>query len=136
MPTYPATDSTIHYTPVRESVEELIADLSSKALTTKDHAEVESFVDERVKEVKRRLMQGHFDQRSAEEQPVPMVGEDGVERKHRRVTSRKLMSIFGLVTLTRVALSMPGVSAVMPLDAELNMPDGLYSFGVRKRLTW
>jgi hypothetical protein len=46
------------------------------------------------------------------------------------------MSIFGLVTLTRVALSMRGIPALMPLDAELNMPDGLYSFGLQKRITW
>lgn len=137
MPTYPATDTTDHYERAREEIEKVITDLSGETMKTKDHAEVEDFVEERLKEVKRRLMQGHLDQRSAEEEAVPVVGADGVKRTHRRTTDPvQLMTIFGLVTLTRIAMSAPGKSSLMPLDAALNMPPGLYSFGVRQRLTW
>jgi hypothetical protein len=137
MPIYPVTDPTDYYDPAREEIEEVITDLSGEAMATKDHAEVEDFVEERLKEVKRRLMQGHLDQRSTEEEAVPVVGSDGVKRTHRRTTDPvQLMTIFGVVTLARISMSARGKSALMPLDAALNMPNGLYSFGVRQRLTW
>ena len=135
MSSYPAADSTDHYAPARAALDELIADLSDETSAGMDHAEVEELIDERSEELKRRLVQGHFDQRTAAEEVASIVGADGVERKHcRRGSSRTLMSLFGLVTLHRVALSMRGVPALMPLDAELNMPAGLYSFGLQKRL--
>lgn len=134
MSSYPAANLPDHYAPARAALDGLIDQLSSDTSASMDHAEVESFIDKKTEEVRRRLLQGHFDQRSEEEAVDLVVGADGVDRPHRRATSRKLMSLFGLVTLHRVALSKRAVGALMPLDAELNMPAGLYSFGVRKRL--
>ena len=135
MSSYPIPEPADYYSSARAALEEMICDLSSEASARMDHAEVEQLVDERSEEVKRRLVQGHFDQRTAGEVRTSVKGADGIERTHRRRdTSRGMMSLFGMVTLHRVALSKRGAPALMPLDAELNMPAGLYSFGLRRRL--
>ena len=72
---------------------------------------------------------------SAAQERVPggVTGPDGVRRTrvedgHRRTVA----TIFGRITVDRLAYRAPGVSNVHPLDAVLDLPDGLYSIGLAR----
>ena len=134
MSTYPTSSSSNTFAHARDAFDSLVTKLSSPSSASMDHAEIESMVDDDGTEVLRCLLQGHLDLRAETEVAAPVVGADDVQRRHQRSTNRGLTSLFGGVTVHRLALSMRKVSALMPLDAALNLPDGLYSFGVRKRL--
>ena len=134
MSCYPAAPAADTFAPAREALDALIDRLSTPSSLSLEHADVEKLVDDEGTEILRRLFQGHLDLRAHTEVAKPVVGADDVQRLHRRDSHRRLLSLFGVVSVHRIALSMRGVSALMPLDAELNLPSGLYSFGVRKRL--
>lgn len=114
-------------------LEELIVRLRSEASSTLTHDEVERLIAEEGREVMRRLMQAHLEQRSAHEDVVEgVVGADGVERRHHRRSSRGLMTVFGPVTVARVAYGARGHGSLHPLDGELNLPEEVYSHGLRR----
>jgi hypothetical protein len=99
------------------------------------HNEIEDLLQTQGRELLRRLLQGHLALRSTAE-PVeqPVVGDDEVERTHRREgTVRNLMSIFGEVQVERVGFSARHSSSRFVLDSELNLPPEDYSLGVRRR---
>jgi hypothetical protein len=99
------------------------------------HSELEDLLETQGRELLRRLLQGQLQLRKdAEPVEQPVVGNDEVERTHRREgTERNSMSIFGEVKVERVGYSARGSSSRFPLDAELNLPPEDYSLGVRRR---
>jgi hypothetical protein len=60
-------------------------------------------------------------------------GSDEVLREGERVHERGVGTIFGGVRVSRVGYGAEGVQSLHPLDAELNLPDELYSLEVRRR---
>jgi hypothetical protein len=96
------------------------------------HAELEAFVARQGREYERRLMQAHLELRAAKERPVEVRGSDGVRRSYRRPSSRPLLTVFGSVDVERLAYQAPGVEGLHPLDADLNLPEELYSHGLRR----
>lgn len=118
----------------REAFEKMVHKLSSNEVQLYDHAQVERLVEESGREVLRRLMQDHLDARGDGSASEAVEGDDGVERTHRRVRSRPLRTLFGLVTLTRQCYGARGRHSRAPADAHLNMPSGTYSLGVRRRV--
>jgi len=91
-----------------------------------DHAVLERQLEERGREIQRRLLQAHLDLRAAREQRREQVtGPDGITRRRaERGRTRPLSSVFGPVTVTRIAYRAPGACNVHPADAELNLPPG------------
>lgn len=64
---------------------------------------------------------------------APVVGTDGVERTHVRGSkARKLRTTFGPVQVSRTAYSGRGVSALHPVDADLNLPANGFSHEVQR----
>jgi hypothetical protein len=106
--------------------------LRSKASFSGDHVELEAYVKEHVRELGRQLLQAHLDLRAAREHPVEVRGADGVRRTMCRESSRRLLTVVGEVEVKRWAYRARGVDALHPADAALNLPDDLYSFGVRR----
>lgn len=104
---------------------------SDEALAAR-HSELESYIKREGREYERRLMQAHLDLRAAKERPVGVRGSDGVERKYRRDSNRPLSTVFGSVDVPRLAYQAPGVEGLHPMDAGLNLPEELYSHGVRR----
>ena len=49
---------------------------------------------------------------------------------------RRLITVFGKITITRMGYSHPGESSLFPLDAILNLPDDIYSYGIRKAIAF
>jgi hypothetical protein len=80
----------------------------------------------------RELLQAYLDLRAQTEQPVEVVGADGVERAKARTSSRGIETPFGEVEATRRIYQASGVEALAPLDAALGLPDERYSYEVRR----
>jgi hypothetical protein len=115
-----------------EQLHEMEEHLRSCTAFADDHAKLETYVREQGREVERRTLQGHLDLRAASERHVDVRGADGVRRTVRRQWSRRLLTVVGMVEVKRWAYEAHGVGALYPADAALNLPDDLYSFGVRR----
>jgi hypothetical protein len=137
MTSYTITASAIeHYADALTQFEHLLGRLTHEETRRVTHGELEAIVQEEGSELLRRLIQGHFDQRSAEE-PIRerVVGEDGIPRSHRREgCGRRLETRFGEVIVTRRGYGGRGLRSIFPLDTELNLPPDKYSHGLRQVL--
>jgi hypothetical protein len=137
MTSYPITAAAIeYYTDALGQFQHLLGRLTGEETRRMTHGEVEALVQSDGNELLRQLIQGHLDQRGAEE-PVRerVVGEDGIARTHRREgCQRDLETRFGEVTVTRRGYGARGLDSVFPLDAELNLPPDKYSHGLREVL--
>ena len=138
MTSYPISTAAIeHYTEAREQFEHLLGRLMHEEAQAMTHGEVETVVKADGGELLRRIIQGYFNQRSAEE-PIRerVVGEDGAVRTHRREgCERNLETRFGEVIVTRRGYGARGLDSVFPLDAELNLPTDKPSRGLREVVT-
>ena len=112
----------------------MIRHLESACL--QDHGITEEYIRTNGDELLRRMFQGYLDKQAEdEERAVSVVSADGIPRNHiRQNTSRVLTTVFGKVTVKRLAYSQRNVSSEFPLDADLNLNDDQYSEGVRKRV--
>jgi len=133
MTTYPA-DLSAHFESARAAFNAVVDELMDERTRSMDHGDVEALVDTNGREILRQLFQGHLCLRTAHEERQSMTGADGIARAHMKPSSRALGSLFGVVLLVRIALTARGAEGgLRPLDAELNMPAGKHSFGVRRR---
>ena len=104
-----------------------------------EHSEMEKEIEREGYELMRLLYQDHLILRAWSEKDVreqgPVVGSDGLERRHRRSeTKRSMMTPFGVVEVERAGYSAPGCRSLYPLDAGLNLPSDSFSHGVRERV--
>ena len=118
----------------REQFESLVRFLDGTDAAGLDHAGLEERLDRDGRELLRRLLDDHLALRAVREQRLgSVVGEDEVprgrvEREHRRV----LGTVFGKVTVSRMAYRAPGRGNLHPADAALNLPVERHSHGLRK----
>jgi hypothetical protein len=98
------------------------------------HAALEEELAARGREVQRLLLQDHLDARAAREQRREQVtGPDGIARtRAEKGHALVLASVFGEVTVSRIAYRAPGARNVHPADAELDLPRGKHSHGLSK----
>jgi hypothetical protein len=118
----------------RECFEEIAGWLSGAGAGGLDHGRLEQELGVRGREMQRLLYQAHLDLRAArEERREDVTGADGVARtrveKGRR---RGLATVFGQVTVTRMAYRAPGAASLHPGDAVLNLPAGKHSHGLSR----
>jgi hypothetical protein len=120
----------------REQLNTIIQSLQSAELASKDHGEVERFIQTEGTELLRKLLQGYFDVRSESEVPKKsVVSEGGKILNHvRKNTHRKIVSLFGEVTITRLGYSQRNEPSNFMLDNALNLPNDQYSSGLRERV--
>jgi hypothetical protein len=116
----------------REAFAEAEGWLSGAGAAGLGHAALEKGIAARGREIQRLLLQDHLSALAAAEPRLARVtGPDGVERTQaERGRTRALASIFGPVTVSRIAYRAAGVAAVHPLDAELGLPPGRHSHGL------
>lgn len=108
--------------------EDIKKTLLSNGLMHASHGELERFLGGEGRELLRLLLQGQLNHRGDARAIGPVVGEDGVERRHvRPSTSRELATTVGVVTVPRARYEAPHVDGRHPADAELQLPNGLYS---------
>jgi hypothetical protein len=116
----------------RQAFAEMVAWLDGTEAAALDHGDLEDRLDNRGRELLRRLFQEHLDLRSARETRVEVVDAEGVA--HRSVETghvRPLQSIFGPVSVERLAYRHRGHANLYPADGELNLPLERHSHGLR-----
>ena len=118
----------------REQFESLIGFLDGTDAVGLSHAELEERLDRDGRELLRRLLDDHLALRALRERRLEqVVGDEGVRRA--RVEAghqRALETVFGTVSVGRLAYRAPGVSNLHPADAALNLPIERHSHGLRK----
>lgn len=115
---------------------ELIEYLQSATTFSKTHSELENFLSGEGRELMRRLLEEHFVVRGYGDRWKSIVGSDGVERSYKQLRSRKLITVFGKITIKRMGYSSPFDHRLFPLDAVLNLPVDIYSHGIRKAMAF
>jgi hypothetical protein len=107
--------------------------LSTGELMHSGHDEVERYVREQGRRIMQALLQEHFVLRGLASAKGPVVGADGRARTHARPdTVCRLVTTVGDEYVPRTAHSGRGLSALHPVDAELNLPKQGYSFEVQR----
>jgi hypothetical protein len=104
----------------RECYEETGQWLASAEAAVLTHAELEDELGTRGRELLRRMFQAQMDLRALREQRRDGVtGADGIARTRvEKDHGRPLATVFGQVTVTRMAYRAPGVPNEHPADAE------------------
>lgn len=113
-------------------VDDLIKKLTSPEAMGATISEIERMLAKEGTAFLRGLFQSHIDARCAAEQPVDVVGADGVARPHVRTSTRTVETPFGEVYVTRKLYRAVGVPAIAPLDAALGLPEEKYTLEVRR----
>ncbi len=118
----------------RELFGEITGWLDGDEAAALTHSELEEQLGSRGRELTRALLQDHLDLRAVREQRRAQVtGADGVTRTRAEAGhTRPLATVFGEVTVSRIACRAPGALNLHPADAELNLPGEKHSHGIRK----
>lgn len=106
--------------------------LSSGDLLACSHADIEDLLHCEGLELMRLLLQDHLSLRAVLEPAREVVGSDTQERPERRRMTRRLMTRFGSVEVSRLSYGAEGLASLRPMDAELNLPVEHASHGVRR----
>jgi hypothetical protein len=118
-----------------ELSESLMGVLRDPATDQVSHGDLEEQVRGRGRELLRQLYQDQLDLRAArEERRQEVAAADGVERTRvEKGRQRQLITVFGPVTVTRMAYRAPGAASLHPADAVLNLPAEAHSHGIRRQ---
>jgi len=79
-------------------------------------SEVENTLQKDGRELLRELLDGHIKERGVGDVGLSVTGADGIKRTHKRLRTKKIKTLFGDVTINRIAYSDRGVSSLFPLD--------------------
>jgi hypothetical protein len=113
---------------------ELVGWLEGSQAAALSHAELEDELDRRGRELLRQMLQAQLDLRAVRERRADQVIDaDGV--RHGAVETghtRPLQTIFGGVSVTRLAYRHRGHANLYPSDAQLNLPAEQHSHGLRR----
>ena len=103
--------------------------------------EVEREQEKRGREVQRRLLQAHMDERGPGDVGRAIEVLEGKGRKkrarrhgERRWHPRKVLTIFGALTVQRLAYHAKEAASVHPLDEQALLPERAFSYEVQRRL--
>ncbi len=113
-PTPMATDA---YETAHEQFAQLIVHLRSPEARQMTHSDLEALLEVEGRELLRRLLQAHLDERSPGTVAEPVIGADGRAHTHQRTQTRHLMTIFGEVEVTRTGYGGHDTQSLHPLDA-------------------
>jgi hypothetical protein len=111
-----------------------VAFLDGEEAAAMEHAELEEQLQERSRQLFRRLLQDHLDRRAQRERRLEAVADDeGVGRPHVEAGHRRgLVSVFGEVGVERLAYRRRGRPNLHPADGALNLPAECHSHGLRR----
>jgi hypothetical protein len=136
MKTYDTPAAADPFARSRICFQSLAGDLAGDRTREMTHDQLEELVETRGRELERQLLQDHLDLRALqEEQALPagrdqrkVEGRSRIERGHERM----LATVFGPVTVRRLAWRAPGQPDIYPADAALSLPAGRHSHGLRR----
>lgn len=130
-PAYAVADDS-PFCETHDRVDDLIKRLTSPEAMRATLGDIERLLAKEGTAFIRGLLQSYIDARCAAEQPVDVVGADGVARPHLRTSTRTMETSFGEILVTRNLYRAVGVPAIAPLDAALGLPDEKYTLEVRR----
>ena len=99
--------------------------------------EIETTSERKGRELLRGALQSHLDGRGSGDVGAAIVVDrpgGALRLSYKRTHTRRLLSIFGEVKISRVGYGAPGAVSIHPLDAELRLPGRSYSHEVCRRL--
>jgi len=120
----------------RESFGAIETFLGSKEACSLRESDLERELEKRGRELMRQLLEAHIEVRGPGEAAAPVKGTDGEERVQQRLHDRGLETVFGEVRIERAGYVAKGMDSLHPMDADLNLPQELYSHEVRRRVGW
>jgi hypothetical protein len=134
MQAYPAQTQTEAFDRSRACFETVVGWLADSESAAMAHAEVEARLATDGREVLRQLLQDHLDLRARREERLDeVIDADGVARASAEAGhGRSLASVFGEVTVERIAYRGRGLANLHPADAALNLPAERHSHGLRR----
>lgn len=118
----------------RERLEQIVGWLGGQDAASPEHGELEAQLQVVGRELLCTLFQDHLDLRAGREQRLDGVADaSGVERRAlERDHQRPLSSVFGEVTVSRLAYRQRGEENLYVADGVLNLPVERASHGVRR----
>lgn len=130
---YPKSVDTCNFSSSREQFERMVSMLQGGRALHMSADAIERVLEVEGRELNRRLLQDHLNLRAAAEARLNGVeSADGVTHGEVRPLDRKLCSLFGGVTVWRLAYQSPGCRCLCPMDGQLNLPTALHSYGLRR----
>lgn len=96
--------------------------------------EVENLIETEGRELLRRLLQAHLNERGPGKVSEPVIDCNNREHTHQREESRGIKSVFRQVTRERQSYGGRGLENLRPLDAELNLAPERYSHPLQRRI--
>ncbi len=125
-------EKTDAYQPAREQFEALLLTLQAPKTQEMTHDELEQLLLTEQRELMRRCLQGHLDERGKGVVSAPVVSACGQAHPHQRTHRRQIESVFGTLRLSRTGFGGRGLDCLHPLDAALNLPPTLQSHRVER----
>jgi len=112
---------------------ELLGLAGSLDAATMSESDLERQLAERSRELMREILDEHLLMRAPGKTLGPVRETGGEERSEARQHQRKLLSLFGPVTVDRAGYARSGEESLHPLDGELNLPRELYSLELQRQ---
>ncbi len=91
----------------------------------------------KVREIGRRTLQAHIDARGVGDVGPALVLEESGERvrlAYKRLHTRRIVTMVGELSITRIGYGAPGHQSLHPLDVELRLPGRCFSYEVQRHL--
>ena len=123
-------EKTDAYQAAREQFEALLVRLHAPKTHEMIRDELEQLLLAEQRELMRRCLQGHLDERGKGVVSAPVVDADGRAHPHQRRQTRGIETVLGPVTLARTGFGGRGLQSLHPLDAALNLPPTHHSHTV------
>lgn len=124
----------------RAAFQELVEWLFEPQALARPLDEVEREQEERGRELQRLLLQAHMDERGVGDvgPAIEVLTRDGGRtkvRRHgqRRLHDRTVRSVFGDVTIRRIAYHAKGAASVHPFDETAQLPARMFGYEVQRR---
>lgn len=128
MQTYTKSETSEEFSKSRTIFKQIVGWLEEEGSCYMPHDEVERQLQDRGRELLRRLFQDHLDLRGEREPRLRLVeASDGSSRTTAEQSNRELCTVFGEVTVPRLAYRKKGHSNLHPSDCVLNLPKNRYS---------
>jgi len=125
-------EKTDAYQPAREQFEALLLTLQAPKTQEMTHDELEQLLLTEQRELMRRCLRGHLDERGKGVVSAPVVDACGQAHPPQRTHRRQIESVFGTLSLSRTGFGGRRLDCLHPLDAALNLPPTLQSHTVER----
>jgi hypothetical protein len=122
------------YAATRTRLDDMIVHVSGPVMMSAAQEELEDWLNEAGRELKRQLMQDHLDARARAEARIPaLTGADGIERRRAEPGHRRqLATTVGMVEVERIAYRAPKAANLHVADTRLALPAQRYSYPLQR----